>query len=332
MTTRRLLSIGAALILAGSAVAACGGGGDAKTTKSSGPADLSKVTLRVGDQKGGARALLTAAGELKDVKYKITWSQFTSGPPLLEAANAGAIDVGAVGNTPPIFAAAAGSKITVVGAGDQSAEAQAVLVPKTSAIQKIQDLKGKKIALAKGSSAHALFLSVVQKAGLKLSDVQPQYLQPADALAAFSAGKVDAWVIWDPFTAQAEAQTGARRLVSDAGYTSNYNFNVAAKSALSDNGKVAALGDYLARYRRALTWVNTHQDQWATTWAQQIGLSLPIAKVAVSRRVTAWVPIDDKVITAEQQLADQFSNAKVLPTKINFGDFVDTRFNSAGTQ
>jgi sulfonate transport system substrate-binding protein len=329
MITRRLLSMGAALILAGSAVAACGSGGG---TASADPSDLSKITLRVGDQKGGSRALLTAAGLLKDVKYKISWSQFTSGPPLLEAANAGAIDVGAVGNTPPIFAAAAGSKITVVGAGDQSTEAQAVLVPKNSPIQKIQDLKGKKIALAKGSSAHALFLSVVEKAGLTLSDVQPQYLQPADALAAFSAGKVDAWVIWDPFAAQAEAQTGARRLVSDAGYTSNYNFNVAAKSSLSNSGKVAALRDYLSRYRQALTWANTHQDGWASTWAQQVGLTLPIAKVAVSRRVTNWVPIDDKVITAEQQLADQFTNAKVIPAKIDFSNFVDTRFNSVGSQ
>ncbi len=332
MITRRLLSIGAALALMGSAVAACGSGGGTSSTASPGSADLSKVTLRVGDQKGGAKALLTAAGLLKDVPYKITWSQFTSGPPMLEAANAGAIDVGAVGNTPPIFAAAAGSKITVVGAGDQSLEAQAVLVPKNSAIQSIQELKGKKIALAKGSSAHALFLSVVQKAGLKLSDVQPQYLQPADALAAFSAGKVDAWVIWDPFAAQAEAQVGAHRLVSDAGYTSNYNFNVAATSALSSAGKVAALRDYLSRYKRALTWADVHQEVWAATWAQQVGLPLPIAKVAVSRRVTTWVPIDDKVITAEQQLADEFSTAKVIPAKIDFSKFVDPRFNSVGTQ
>src|SRR5262249_5057512 len=157
-----------------------------------------------------------------------TWSQFTSGPPLLEAVNAGAIDIGAVGNTPPIFAAAAGSKIKIVAAGAQNLAAQAILVPKSSSIQAIQDLRGKKIALAKGSSAHPLLLSVLKKAGLSFSDIQPQYLQPADALSAFSGGKVDAWSIWDPYTAQAEAQTGARTLVSGNGFGTNYNFNVAS--------------------------------------------------------------------------------------------------------
>lgn len=330
MTARRRLTLIAAVAITGLSAAACGSSGEGTKNAAvgtDGSVDLSTVTLHVGDQKGGSHALLQAAGELNGLKYKITWSQFTSGPPLLEAANAGAIDVGAVGNTPPIFAAAANSKLTAISAGDQSLEGQAVLVPKNSSIQTIQDLKGKKIALAKGSSAHALFLSVLHKAGLGLGDVQAEYLQPADALAAFSSGKVDAWVIWDPFAAQAEAQVGAQRLVSDQGFTTNYNFNVASRTALNDPGKVAALRDFITRYRRALTWTAVHQDQWAQVWSKEVGLPLSVAKVAVARRVTKSVPIDDTVINAEQQLADEFSTAKIIPTQIKFADFVDRRFN-----
>jgi sulfonate transport system substrate-binding protein len=316
--------LGALVLLAG-----CGnaGNGDAAAIRKDGSVDLTKVTLHVGDQKAGSQALLRAAGQLSGVKYKITWSQFTSGPPLLEAANAGAVDIGAVGNTPPIFAAAAGSKIKIVAAGDQNLAAQAVLVPKTSAIHTIQDLKGKKVALAKGSSAHALLLGVLKKAGLSFGDIQPQYLQPADALSAFSSGRVDAWSIWDPYTAQAQAQTGARTLVYGNGFGTNYSFNVAAAKALKDKAKVAAIRDYLGRLDRATVWAATHQDQWATTWSAQIGLPLAVAKVAAHRRVTRPVPIDDTVIAGEQQLADAFAGAKLIPGQLKIGDFVDRRFN-----
>jgi sulfonate transport system substrate-binding protein len=318
-----------ALALLSLAATACGGAadGDAAAIRKDGSVDLTKVTLHVGDQKAGSQALLQAAGQLRGVKYKITWSQFTSGPPLLEAANAGAVDLGAVGNTPPIFAAAAGSKIKIVAAGAQNLAAQAVLVPRTSAIRTIQDLRGKKVALAKGSSAHALLLSVLKKAGLTFGDVRPQYLQPADALSAFSSGKVDAWSIWDPYTAQAEAQTGARKLVSGNGFGTNYSFNVAAAKALKDKAKVAAIRDYLSRLDRATVWAATHQDQWATTWSAQIGLPLAVAKVAAHRRVTRPVPIDDAVVAGEQQLADAFADAKLIPGRLTFGDFVDRRFN-----
>jgi sulfonate transport system substrate-binding protein len=322
---RRLLPLlGALLVLVG-----CGGtdGAENAAIRKDGSVDLSKVTLRVGDQKAGSQALLQAAGELSGVKYRIAWSQFTSGPPLLEAANAGAIDVGAVGNTPPIFAAAAGSKIKIVAAGDQNTAAQAILVPKNSPIRTIADLKGKKIALAKGSSAHALLLGVLKRAGVSFDDIQPEYLQPADALSAFSGGKVDAWSIWDPYTAQAQAQTGARILVWGNGFGTNYNFNVAAAKALKDKAKVAALRDYLGRLEHATLWASTHPDEWARTWSAQIGLPLAVTKVAARRRITKPVPVDDTVIAGEQPLADAFSDAKLIPGRLKIADFVDRRFN-----
>jgi sulfonate transport system substrate-binding protein len=321
---KRLLIALALVLLAGG----CGGSaGDAAAIRKDGSVDLTKVTLRVGDQKAGSQVLLQSAGELTGVSYNIKWSQFTSGPPLLEAANAAAIDVGAVGNTPPIFAAAAGSKITVIGAGAQNLAAQAVLVPKTSSIRTIQELKGRRIALARGSSAHALLLNVLKKAGLGFGDIQPQYLQPADALSAFSAGRVDAWSIWDPYAAQAEARTGARILVDGNGFGTNYNFNVASHQALKDKAKVAALDDYLTRLNRAYLWAATHQRDWAKTWAQQIGLPLPVAEVAVRRRVIRPVRLDDSVISGEQRLADAFFDARLIPGRLRFADLTDPRFN-----
>ncbi len=320
---KRLLTLLAAAVL----LAGCGADGDAAAVRKDGSVDLAKVTLHVGDQKAGSQALLQAAGELTGVKYKITWSQFTSGPPLLEAANAGAVDIGAVGNTPPIFAAAAGSKIKIVAAGAQNLAAQAVLVPKSSPIRAIQDLRGKRIAVAKGSSAHALLLGVLKKAGLGFGDIRPQYLQPADALSAFSAGRVDAWSIWDPYTAQAQAQTGARALVYGNGFGTNYSFNVAAGKALRDKAKVAAIRDYLSRLDRATVWAATHQDRWAAVWAAQIGLPLPVATVAAHRRVTRPVPVDDAVIAGEQQLADAFADAGLIPGRPKIVDFTDRRFN-----
>src|SRR5262249_20090557 len=149
-------------------------------------------------------------GELDDLPYKVEWKEFTSGPPLLEALNSGAIHVGGVGNTPPIFAAAADGKFKAVQAATYGGGGDAIVVPAGSAITSVADLEGKTVAVAEGSSANYNLLAQLDKAGLKYSDVKVQNLQPADALAAFTAGHVDAWAIWEPFTAQAEQDAGAK--------------------------------------------------------------------------------------------------------------------------
>ncbi|GAA2090252.1 ABC transporter substrate-binding protein [Actinomadura alba] len=327
-TTRRLITLIAALVLT-TVTAACGGGDDSEgASAADGPADLAKVTLRVGDQKGSSiQSLLTAAGELDGTPYKISWSLFTSGPPILEGINAGAVDFGSVGNTPPIFAAAANSSIVIVGGTDVRLDGQAILVPRDSAIRSPADLRGKKIAVAKGSSAHGQLLGVLKKNGLSFADIQPQYLQPADALTALTGGKVDAWAAWEPYTAQAEAQANARILVDGKGYVNGYGFQVTSRKALDDPGRTAALKDFLARFQRSVLWTNDHQKEWAAIWAKDTGLPVPVAEKAVERRLTTIVKLDDTLISSEQQLADSFSEAKVLPGKVKIADFIDPRFN-----
>jgi sulfonate transport system substrate-binding protein len=285
-----------------------------------------EVVLKVGDQKGGAKALLTAAGLLNDFPYKIEWSTFTSGPPLLEAASAGAIDLGGVGNTPPIFAAAANAKIAAVGASKGEVDADAILVPENSPLRSAGDLKGKNIAVAKGSSAHGQVLLTLRANGLTTKDVTLNFLQPSDAYGAFTQGKVDAWAIWDPYTAQAQLEAKARVLTDGRGESNGYGFQVAGRKALDDKGKNPAIKEYLIRYYKAQKWADTHREEWAKAWAAETGLKYEVALAAVQRNGDLPVRIDDTLIKSEQQLADAFTEDKTLPGKVDFAKFVDTRF------
>ncbi|MFJ2160834.1 ABC transporter substrate-binding protein [Streptomyces sp. NPDC087856] len=324
---RRRLVPAALLLPLALLLAACGGNSAAET--STGTDGKGSLTLNVGDQKGGSEAVLRAAGELKNLDYKIKWSTFTSGPPLLEAVNAKAVDIGGVGNTPPVFAAGADSKIKVVAAWHGTSDGDAVLVPKDSKLSRPQQLKGRSIAVAQGSSAHFQLVASLKAAGLSLSDVKVKYLQPADALAAFTSGKVDAWAVWDPYTSQVLQSKRGRILTSGEGVTNGLSFQVAAPGALADKKKAAAIKDYLDRLRRAQTWVFTHQEDWAKVWAKDTGLPYEVALASVKRTnsTRVSVAVDKPLIASEQQIADTFTQLKLIPRKVDFADFVDTRYN-----
>ncbi|MCX4702805.1 ABC transporter substrate-binding protein [Streptomyces sp. NBC_01373] len=324
---RRRLTPAALLLPLALLLTACGGNSAAST---GGDTDgTGSLTINVGDQKGGSEAILRAAGELENLDYKIKWSTFTSGPPLLEAVNAKAVDIGGVGNTPPVFAAGAGSKIKVVSAWHGTSKGDALLVPDDSKLTKPQDLKGRSIAVAQGSSAHYQLVASLEAAGLRLADVKVKYLQPADALAAFTSGKVDAWAVWDPYTSQI-LQTGQGRvLTTGEGVTNGLTFQVAAPSALGDKKKAAAIRDYLDRLRRATAWVHDHQEEWAKVWAKDTGLPYEVALASVRRTNSTRisVAVDRPLVASEQKIADAFTELKLIPRKVDFADFVDTRFN-----
>src|ERR1700743_419709 len=197
--------------------------------------------VRIGFQKYGKLVLLKGKGsleeKLKPLGYKVSWTEFPSGPPLLEALNVGALDFGVTGETPPIFAQAAGAPLVYLAYDPPAPQGEAILVPKDSALKSVADLKGKKVAFNKGSNVHYLLVKALEKAGLKYTDIQPVFLAPADALAAFTRGSVDAWVIWDPDEAAAEASTGARILADGADLVANYQFYFSSKKFLTENGK-----------------------------------------------------------------------------------------------
>jgi sulfonate transport system substrate-binding protein len=326
---RRRLAPAALLLPLALLLTACGGNSAAETATGGHTDGKGSLTLNVGDQKGGSEAVLQAAGELKNLDYKIKWSTFTSGPPLLEAVNAQAVDIGGVGNTPPVFAAGANSKITVVAAWHGTSKGDAILVPENSKLTDPTQLKGRSIAVAQGSSAHYQLVASLNKVGLKLSDVKVKYLQPADALAAFTSGSVDAWAVWDPYTSQVLQAKQGRVLTTGDGITNGLTFQVAAPSALKDKKKAAAIKDYLDRLRRAQDWVYAHPEAWAKVWAQDTGLPYEVALASVKRTNASRVPVavDKPLIASEQQIADTFTALKLLPRKVNFAGFVDTEFN-----
>ena len=337
MTTTRKLRAAATLVLLALIAAGCSSANAGSTTASSGASsgskasttDVSQVTLHIGDQAGsGSQALLTAAGLISKLPFKVTWSDFTSGPPMLQAMAAGAVDIGSVGNAPPVFAAAGGDNLAIVGAFQANPHGSALLVPKNSPIHSIAQLKGKRIAVAQGSSADYHLLTVLKKAGLTVHDVSLDYLQPADGLAALASGHVDAWDIWSPFIEQAEAQDHARLLVSGVGYGSPYSFTVAARGALADPAKAAAIRDYLKLLAQAHAWAATHQAAWAAVWAKATGLPTSVMTAAAKDDSALAVPISPAVVTSEQQVSNAFTAAGLIPGHVDFSKFVDTAFNS----
>ncbi|WP_216656403.1 ABC transporter substrate-binding protein [Nocardioides marmotae] len=334
-TRRRGLRTALTAVLAASmlALAACGGSatGNEAAVGDDGEVDLSQVTLIVGDQKGtSAKALLTAAG-LDDTEYTIEWKEFTSGPPILEALNADAIHVGMVGNTPPIFAAASGGTFKMVATASYTGKGDTILVPKGSTVKSVADLKGKKVAVAQGSSANYNLLAQLEEAGLAYDDIEVQNLQPADALAAFANGHVDAWAVWDPYTSQAVVDEGARVLVDGDGLVNGLNFQVASQSALEDEATTAALEDYLTRITKAQIWSAENQEDWAKVWAEQTGLSEEVTLAAAKNRPVSPQPIDQEVIDSEQTMADAFTANGLIPEEVDVSGFFSDQFAEATT-
>ena len=208
-----------------------------------------QTTLRVGDQKGNAQAVMEAAGVLKDVPYKIEWKEFPAAAPLLEALSAGAIETGLVGDAPFTFAAASGAPVRAIAAIRQTGDGLAILVAGTSPIRSFEDLRGKKIATGRGSIGHQLILAALEKHGWKADDVQIAFLAPSDAKIAYTQGAVDAWSTWEPYLSQEEVLFKARRIITAEGLTPGLSFQVARPDAISD--KRPELTDFLRRLTAA---------------------------------------------------------------------------------
>jgi sulfonate transport system substrate-binding protein len=278
--------------------------------------------VRIGFQKYGKLVLLKSKGTLEDklraAGYKVVWTEFPSGPPLLEALNVGAIDFGNTGEAPPIFAQAAGAPIQYVAYEPPAPKGEAILVPKDSKLTSVADLRGKKVALNKGSNVHYLLVKALEKAGVKYSEVEPVFLAPADARAAFERGAVDAWVIWDPFQAAAEAATGARTLADGTGVVSNYQFYFSSKKFVeSDSGIVDLV---LAELREVDDWAKGDIHAVASQLAPAIGLPVDVVEVALKRQSYGIKPITDSVIADQQQVADTFFALGLLPKQIKISD------------
>ncbi|SHM29402.1 sulfonate ABC transporter substrate-binding protein [Phytopseudomonas punonensis] len=283
-----------------------------------------KSVLRIGYQKYGTLVLLKANGALeKRLAAKgidVKWTEFPGGPQLLEGLNVGSVDFGTTGETPPVFAQAAGADLLYVAFEPPAPTSEAILVPKDSPIKSVADLKGKKVVLNKGSNVHYLLVRALEDAGLKYSDIQPVYLPPADARAAFERGSVDAWVIWDPFQAAAEQQLQARTLIDGTGLVSNHQFYLATRPYAEQHPEVI---EVLVEEIRAIgEWVKANNDEATAQVAPILGLSADITLLAVQRQSYGAQPITPEVVEAQQKIADTFTALKLIPKKLNISDVI----------
>jgi aliphatic sulfonates family ABC transporter substrate-binding protein len=280
--------------------------------------------LHVGYQKIGALLIVKDQGLLEKrlaaQGTAVRWVQFQSGPPLIEALNAGAIDFGYTGDTPPIFAQASGVSFVYVASMPVVGKSNAILVRGNSGIKTIADLRGKKVAFVKGSSAHNVVVQTLAKAHLAYSDITPVYLQPADAAAAIQSGAVDAWSIWDPFYAVAERYPGVTLLTNAEGIAPTNSFFLATREyAARYPSTISAVVD---EAQRGWRWAEKHQDKLAQVLADASGVDLAAEKVVASRSDYEVSYITSGVVRQQQAIADTFSKLGLIPRSIQISDVV----------
>jgi sulfonate transport system substrate-binding protein len=282
--------------------------------------------LRIGYQKIGALLILKQSGALErrlaGRKITVKWVQFQSGPPLIEALNAGAIDFGYTGDTPPIVAQASGVDFVYVASIPQPGKSNAILVRDAANIHSFADLRGKKVALVKGSSAHNVLVQVLKKANVGWSDITPVYLQPADAAAALRTGDVEAWSIWDPFYALGERLPGVHVLTTAEGVAPSNAFFLATRSFATRNPSiVSAIVDETTS---AWHWAARHQSELAAVLSEASGVPIDVEKVVAARGNYEVAFITPQVVHQQQAIADTFSRLGLIPHPIEIGQAVWT--------
>jgi sulfonate transport system substrate-binding protein len=276
--------------------------------------------VRIGYQKYGNLLLLKTSGileqKLKPLGYSVDWKQFVAGPQLLEALGAGAVDFGTTGETPPIFAQAAGAPLVYLGTEPPAPLGEAIIVLKDSPITDVAGLKGKRVAFNKGSNVHYLLVRALEKAGLSIADITPVYLAPPDGLAAFERKAVDAWVIWDPYLASAQAALPTRVLADATGLVPNHQFYLGSRR-FADPAVITAFKEAIAEIDR-----NTagNPRAGAKILAPITGLPEDVVSDSLARQTWAIQPLDAKVIATQQEIADTFFKLGLIPKAIKIAD------------
>lgn len=277
--------------------------------------------LRIGLQKSSTlTTLLRTRGTLEQLlaplNVKVSWHEFTSGLPLLEALNLGNIDVSAdVADTVPVFAQAAGAKLTFVAQEAPSPSAQAIIVRADSPIQGLVDLKGKRVGFAKAAGVHFLLLAALDKAGLSFKDIEPAYLAPADGRAAFERGAIDAWVVWDPFLAAVQKQASVR-VLADGRHLASYQRYYLAGTAYAQ-ARPDVLRVFFSELQKAGVWVKQHPKEAAALLGPVWGLDAEIVELANSRRSYEVRAVQPSNMGEQQRIADAFLSEKLLPRRVD---------------
>jgi sulfonate transport system substrate-binding protein len=284
------------------------------------------VTLRVGDQKGGNRALLEIAGLARDLPYKIEWSEFPAAAPILEALNAGALDFGYTGDLAFLTVYATGAPLRAVGGTRSDARTQAILVRKDSPIKSITDLKGKRLAGTRGGWGQFLIDATLEKAGNGINDATFAPLGPVDAKIALVAGSIDGWAVWEPYISYATLKDNARVVADGEGLTPTITFYVASDQAIAT--KRAAVQDLVQRLNKARLWSLDHIGEYAKATAELTKLPEDVLFSAYTAQHTGPVVIDTSVVSEIQQASDRAIRYGILGKAIDVNQAVDRSFTA----
>ena len=292
--------------------------------ESSPAADAGKV-VRIGYQKSGALLLVKTDGSLEKklapLGYRVEWREFPSGPPSLEALNAGALDVAHAGDAPLIFAQAAGVPFVYFGVSAISPDSSGIVVPKSSTLKTLAELKGKKVAFAKGSSAHYLVARALQSAGLSFADIKPIYLQPPDARAALQSGTIDAWAIWDPFLAAAEIDAEARSITAGMKLSPHREYYFGRRDFVEQNP--ALVSALLEALQASGDQAMADPKATAAFLAPKLGIGLAVMERSEARKQRyGGEPLSGQAIADQQQVADTFFKLGLIPKAIRVEDLV----------
>lgn len=276
-------------------------------------------TINIGYQKANIFALLkyrgTLENEFKKHDVNIRWIEFPAGPQMLEGLNVGSIDLAATGDAPPIFAQAAQADFVYLGHSPANPKSEAIIVPNDSSIKSINDLKGKRVALNKGSDVNYLLVAALQHAGLNYRDITPVYLPPSDARAAFEKGVVDAWVIWDPFLAEVETNLPVRQIVNGENLVPHYTFFLASRNFAEKSPKYAEV--IIEQLVKQSEWANTHLQETAEILSVSTGLDKAIWLKALQRAQYGFTRMDDETLVGQQKIADIFTKIGLIPNAVD---------------
>ncbi|MEH2147530.1 ABC transporter substrate-binding protein [Nostoc sp.] len=294
-------------------------------------ANFSNVTLRASKFKGGWDLQLKLAGQDK-FPYKTEFTEFTGGNFIVQAINANAIDIGSASEIPPIFAVQSQGAVKIIASVKGPTVGQVVLVPKNSKAKKFTDLKGKKVGYVKATTAHYFLIKMLAQEGLTLKDVNAVPLTIPDGLSAFRRGDLDAWATYGYAIQQAQ-KDGAKVLKSAKNILSGNFTIVAAPSAIADPNKKAAIADFLCRIKKSQDWQASNIEAWSKNYAKAIGVDetfvLKDAKEGLKQRPSQLLPISQQAIASQQDVADTFYRAGVIPTKVDVKPLWDGSFTNA---
>ncbi|MFC6259924.1 aliphatic sulfonate ABC transporter substrate-binding protein [Levilactobacillus fujinensis] len=282
------------------------------------------TTVTIGYQKGDPVDIAKQRGQfvkkMKAKGYKVVLKQFQDGNSLMQALKTGSIDYARTGDTPPVNAQAAGTKLAYVAAGSSKSKGTGILVKKTSSISSIKDLKGKKIAYTKGTSSQYMVMSALKKAGLSKNDVTWVNMDQSSASVAFAKGKVDAWATWDPYTAQSQLTQNAKLLTNAVGITNNRDFILSTQSYAKANKQVSK---YVIKYlQEDMNWANTHHAKLITMMSKSLKLKKSVVKKMVERRYYSITGMSKKVVQEQQKIADLFYEEGILTKHVTVADDV----------